>query len=358
MTCRQGGRAWLLIGFCFVLVLASGPSSAEAQNGENEQQEKPEKKEADTAKMAARKSATFTPHLKSGKLGVHPDVGEGEKRVWPHKLPFLGQKVTDLGFDLPIPYGVALVGVWMKQDVSLSDLRVKLSNSPAPAVQVPFVTIGTSNAETLTAEGKFDFWLFPFLNVFAFAGHIDGEAFVPITVPGEDTLKAVAPPIGALCDNPPGSPLRPDLCDQDFVILDNSKYQGTNLGVGATLAGGFGKWFVAIPLSYAASDLSNTTDFVRAFEGSLRFGFHAPYREDGMFAVYLGATYLDTEQDITGTVSGGGISIDYTIHQKALEPWNYLAGFNWTITPKWWLQAEVGFGGTRQNVIASMTYRF
>jgi hypothetical protein len=314
--------------------------------------------EDDTTQKAAAKSSTHAPHLKSGKLGEHPDAVDGERRIWPHKLPIFGQKVTDLGFDLPNPYGVAALVVLLEQDVSLSDLRVKLSDDSGEPVEVPFVTIGTSDVKTVTAEAKFDFWLFPFLNVFAFVGHIDGEAFVPIIVPGEATLKALLPEIGARCDDPPGTPLRPELCDQDVIILDNTSYQGTNVGVGLTLAAGFGRWFVALPVSYSESNLSNTNDFVHAFQGSARFGFHVPYRKSGAFALYLGTTYLDTQQDITGTVSFDSLSIDYTIHQEAAEPWNYLAGFNWTITPKWWFQAEFGFGGTRKNLITSVNYRW
>jgi hypothetical protein len=330
---------------------AAGTSS---EGGDTSEQEK---QEDETTQKVAAKSSTHTPHLKSGKLGEHPDAVDGERRVWPHKLPIFGQKVTDLGFDLPNPYGVAALVVLLEQDVSLSDLRVKLSDGSGEPQQVPFVGIGTSDVKTFTAEAKFDFWLFPFMNLFAFVGHIDGEAFVPVVVPGEATLKAVAPALGARCDGPPG-PLRPDLCDQDFIILDNTNYQGTNLGVGLTLAAGFSRWFVAVPLSYTESNLSNTNDFVHAFQGSARFGFHVPYRDNGAFTAYLGTTYLDTEQDITGTVPFDAFSIDYTIHQEAAGPWNYLAGLNWTITPKWWFQAEFGFGGTRKNLITSVTYRW
>ena len=266
--------------------------------------------------------------------------------------------MTDLGFDLPNLYGVALLTVLLEQDVSLWDLRVKITDGPDAPQEVPFVEIATSDVRTFTAEGKFDFWLLPFLNVFAFMGHIDGEAFVPVAIPGEAMLKALLPNEGARCDDPPGTPLRPELCDQAFIILDNTDYSGTNVGGGLVLAAGFGRWFVALPFSYSESNLSNTTDFVHAFQGSFRFGFHAPYKKTGMFSVYLGTTYLDTEQDITGTVPLESISFDYTIHQEAAEPWNYLAGFNWTITPKWWFQAEFGFGGTRKNLITSVNYRW
>ena len=69
-------------------------------------------------------------------------------------------------------------------------------------------------------------------------GRVDGTALVPIIIPGEATLKALLPNLGALCDNPAGFPGRPEGCDEVIVILDNSNYTGTNYGLGITLAAG------------------------------------------------------------------------------------------------------------------------
>ena len=347
---------FVVLSGCLAPIQAQEQPQADApETGQTSDQDQ---QDDDATEQPATKSRTHMPHLQSGKLGEHPDAVEGQRRVWPHKLPIMGQKVTDLGFDLPNPYGVSLIAALLEQDVALSDMRVKLSEDPRDPTAVPFVEIGTSDVKTVTAQAKFDFWLLPFLNVFAFVGHIDGEAFIPVIIPGDETLKAITPTIGALCDLPPGTPLRPDLCDEDIIILDDTTYEGTNVGVGMVLGGGFGRWFVAVPVSYAESHLSNANDFIHAFQASARFGFHVPYRKDGMFALYLGTTYLDSEQDVSGTVTVDGLNIDYTIHQEAAEPWNYLAGFNWTITPKWWFQAEVGFGGKRRNLITSITYRW
>ena len=36
-------------------------------------------------------------------------------RTWDHKLPFFGQKVIDLGYDLPLPYGIGVTLVNIDQ---------------------------------------------------------------------------------------------------------------------------------------------------------------------------------------------------------------------------------------------------
>ena len=53
--------------------------------------------------------STLYPTLENRELG-EPIVNEdGEAQVWGRALPFLGQKVLDLGFELPNPYGVAII---------------------------------------------------------------------------------------------------------------------------------------------------------------------------------------------------------------------------------------------------------
>ena len=59
----------------------------------------------------------------------------------------------------------------------------------------------------------------------------------------------------------------------------------------------------------------------------------------------------------TGNPVIGEIDIQYEITEQGTKPWNYLAGFNWTLTPNWWIQAEYGFSG-RSGLVASVTYRW
>jgi len=93
--------------------------------------------------------------------GDHVQDEHGNDKIWPHKLPFLGQKVISLGYDLPNPYGVAVIGSYVEQSLKISNLRVSTSGTAdGPYVSVnDFVTFGQSEAEALAVEAKFDFWL-------------------------------------------------------------------------------------------------------------------------------------------------------------------------------------------------------
>jgi len=86
----------------------------------------------------------------------------------------------------------------------------------------------------------------------------------------------------------------------------------------------------------------------------------------GTVAVFMGATYLRAEVDITGSVdldtpggpNGDVTTLAFRISQRNKDRWNYLLGFNWDMNTRWSVMAEAGFGGSRENFIGGVTYRF
>lgn len=316
--------------------------------------------QADDVDESSESSAVGFATNETGVTGEHP------KGIWPHKLPFMAQEVLDRGFKLPPPYALSGIFSNTSQELALSNLRVSFGDPKQPKTPVPFVTFEPSFADVDAWDLRVDAWVLPFLNVFLIGGSISSNnALVPIVVPGADALKTLAPDIGARCDDPPGHPLRPEACDKDFVLLDEPQYTGNTMGIGVVLPIGWKNLFAAIPLSYTLTNTSNSKGEIKAFQGSLRLGGHFKPKHTGQIALYVGTTYLDTEQDIfgvfkidTGVPELGEIDINYEIHQSPANKWNYLAGFNWVLTKNWWLQAEVGFGGKRDNYIASLSYRW
>jgi hypothetical protein len=64
-----------------------------------------------------------------------PLTEDGEPVVWDHFLPFFGQEVTDRGFELPNPYGVAFIGYWQKQDLTIKDLTISADGGPVKNIK-------------------------------------------------------------------------------------------------------------------------------------------------------------------------------------------------------------------------------
>ena len=297
--------------------------------------------------------STLYPTLENRELGEPIVNEEGEAQVWGRALPFLGQKVVDLGFELPNPYGVAIIPAWIRQDLILDNLFISVDGGPTQ--EIDFVDFGTPEVRTTTAQLKFDAWILPFLNLYATVGKLDGEATVPLTIQGSDLFA----PICAITPNAP-------VCSETYSAVAEPDYHGENISLGMTLAMGWKEYFVAIPITYAWSEVNIIDTTVTALNISPRFGVTGKIGENGMIAAFVGATYLDAEIVIAGQVSfdtpegpeGDQTTIDYSIRQRNKDKWNYLLGFNWDINKNWSISAESGFGGSRDNMIAVATFRF
>jgi len=301
------------------------------------------------------------PSLEERKLG-EPYTEEGEQVIYGRALPFLAQKVLDLGFELPRPYGVQLLGYWQEQDLVLS--RLSISVDGGPLRDIDFVNFGTPSVENSAVQVKLDAWLLPFMNVYATLGKFSGDANIPLAVEGRDLLDFLG--LGKLCT---GGVLEPELCRRTLSAVAKPNYDGQNIVLGANLAMGWRDYFVTLPISYAWTEVDILNETVTALNITPRFGYLKNLAGDASLAMYLGATWLKAEVDISGTVTfdtrGSGVAslgdqtaIDFVIRQKNKDRWNYLAGFNWDISKIWSVQAEVGFGGSRNNLIGSLTYRW
>jgi hypothetical protein len=282
-------------------------------------------------------------------------------REWDRALPFLAQKVIDLGYDLPKPYGVSVIPVTMRQDMNLNNLGFSLTGGPLQAIDI--VDFDGTSVDSNTLQVKIDAWLFPFMNVFASVGILDGGANVPVVVQGVDLMNYLG--LGAQCD---GGVLEPNMCQRTLAAEFKPEYKGESYTVGFTLATGWKNMFVAVPASHTWTNLDDGKE-AEAFNVSPRIGVTSDVGNWGVMSTYIGATYLDSTNTVTGAFTfdtpdsgvpqiGDTVTIDYEVDQSNKDKWNYLIGFNWNISKTWSAMAEAGFGGSRSNFISSFNYRF
>ena len=297
--------------------------------------------------------STNYPTLEDRQLGEANVDDDGEVRVWEHRLPFFAQEVLDLGFELPNPYGVAVIPVWIRQELILENLAISFDGGPF--TEIESVEFNSPEAENTTLQLKLDAWVFPFMNVFATAGKLNGEATIPLSVSTDDLFPS-------LCSTPPFLPI----CGQTVSAVATPAYNGENFTLGINLAMGWQEFFVTLPMTYTWSEINISDSTIEALNITPRIGVTGTVGDKGMIAAFIGATYLVAEVDLTGRVSldtpggpsGDVTTIDYRVSQRNKDKWNYLVGFNWDIDKNWSVTAEAGFGGTRNNVIAGFTYRF
>lgn len=308
---------------------------------------------APVAKREQIESTAVYPTLEERKLGEPHLDDHGKPLVWSRPLPFLAQRVVDLGFDLPNPFGVAIIPTWIRQDLVLDDLAIAIDGGALK--DIDFVDFGTPRAENYGAQLKLDAWVLPFMNVYVTLGGMDGEGKVPLSIKGADlfpNLCAVAP------ENP--------RCKQTFSATVKPEYDGKNVSVGTVLAVGWERYFFTLPITYAWTDVDIVDNTVTALNVSPRIGFTYDTSGEGVFAVFVGATYLDADVELEGDVAiptpggagPGSVNVGFKISQRNRDQWNQLVGFNWELDKCWSVGAEVGFGGSRENLIAALTYRF
>jgi hypothetical protein len=282
--------------------------------------------------------------------------GDDAPRTWEHKLPFLAQKVIDLGYDLPLPYGIGLTYVKVDQDMLLDNLEVGINGAEKEPFE--FVAFENASAENDSVQLKLDAWLFPFMNVFALLGKIDGQAPMDVILDGNGMLDQLE----INCSGPPpNNPLCNLLQDETFTLPIKAPFSGKTYGVGTVLAGGWENWFVTLPFSFTYADMDTTNTDGIAITFTPRFGRVLNLGNKGNLALYAGGNFLKAEFTVTGTVSTpeGNLVIDYTIEQSNKDRWNLLLGYNWDFNKRWsWFLEYDGFIGSREAFITSVTRRF
>jgi hypothetical protein len=233
-----------------------------------------------------------------------------------------GAGIPGEGHQLPMRWGLGLTLYHQNQPYDIVSL------------QIPLAGLDISAAEGLEIESntdsyhlKFDYWLFPFLNVFLLGGHIEGDTTV------------------MLSDVDLGLP----------ITLNNIRidYSGFMYGGGATLAVGGKGWFASLTYELTETDLDVASSSVSAWVVTPRFGLTF----DGA-AVWIGAMYQNAEETHQGVWEMPYLgAVPYSAVLEQSEPWNYQIGMIAGLSEHWNLTIEGGLG-SRKAVLAALEYRF
>ena len=277
----------------------------------------------------------------------------GEQQIWDHALPFYAQQVIDKGFDLPFPYGVTILYYAQRQKLDLHELSIGVNGGSKTNIDKQ-ISLNETYATNRTVQAKVDAWIFPFLNIYAVAGGIDGTAETELSLNfGEGE--------GDICE--PGWTGKPSLAcsllNGRTIPINDIKYSGFSFGVGMVLAAGWEQWFVAIPMTYNWSWIDILSTTVGTINISPRTGYSFRLGEYGNIYPFIGGTYLDVDLTVEGSIAiDGKNELDYSLRQENSDKWNALTGFNLDFSKYWSWNLEAGFWGSRTNVITGITFRY
>ena len=236
------------------------------------------------------------------------------------RLPFLGHLASDRGIELPLPFGAGLTGYYIERAIAVSELRVGRGGA-APSPVPDFVQLATRSRVT-NLNVKLDVWLLPFVNVYAIAGYVWNESETTFDL----TLPALAPG-GA---------------SRGRRLTLPTSLEGTVGGLGTTLAGGYGPFFLALDVNAARADLGFDVRF-KAVVASLRVGWNG--RLGGRAArAWANATHWDTFATAKGSVEDpdDGSPLFFEVDQGPAHPWTYGLGMQYSA--RRWLDLAVDAG--------------
>ncbi|GEM79307.1 lipoprotein [Vibrio superstes NBRC 103154] len=292
----------------------------------------------------------------NAKFANHESVGDESNPKWDRPLPFFAQDVVDQGFSLPLPFGISILYAETKQDMTISNLEAGFSGINNGATQpVEFISFDNNYSHSQTPQLKLDAWIFPFMNVFATVGKVNGMAHVEFESDGSL--------VGGLdmCQRPEA--LRPEICNTDgWKHALDVDLDGWNYTIGATFAAGWQDYFLAIPVSVSYVDMKNARAEELVISVSPRIGKQIPLKDTSSVDVYVGVSYLDSNLTIYGEHYGGlpdDKHINYKIEQENIDKWMGLVGASYNFNRSWAIQAEYGQNGSdKRQFVSSLTHRF
>lgn len=282
-------------------------------------------------------------------LGADKTPDKSKETVEPitRKLPFWGQKIREMGFELPLPFGTGANFIYMDQEIEIRNLKVDIRGTN---IDVSGVTFSNASAHDAAATARLDLWLLPFANIYGIFGYINGEAELDVNLP---SLIVDMPIIGPTPITDPKS------------IKFNIDYNGTTFGGGLTLAGGYKDFFGSLDVNYTQSNIDVVDGEIKTLTVSPRIGVLVdPAAIKGSLALWVGAMYMDYKQTVTDDINLNeldsrlpSVEIDFEIDVKNEEHWNLLFGGLWEITKRWQVMAEGGVGNRRQVILGAF-FRF
>ena len=276
-----------------------------------------------------------------------PDTNKETVEPITRKLPFWGEKVRAMGYNLPLPFGAGANFIYMEQGIDIRNLKVDIGGRN---IDIGGVSFSNARARDVAATARLDLWLLPFANVYGIFGYIDGETELDVNLP---SLIVDLPIIGP---TPITDPKR---------IKFNIDYNGTTFGGGVTLAGGYKDFFGSLDVNYTQTNINLVDGEIKTLTVSPRIGVLVdPAALKGSLALWVGAMYMDYKQTVTDDINLNefdsrlpSVEIDFEIDVKNEEHWNFLFGGQWEITPRWQVMAEGGIGNRRQVILGAF-FRF
>src|SRR6478735_2643605 len=348
-----------------------------------------------TNKEVGQKNAVFIDSLK--------------KSEYPYSLPILGKKAVKAGYNLPYSAGVSAQYFWQQSDLIIDNLSVGFNNGPMYNLD-EIVRFNKARATASATTIRPDIWLFPFLNIYGILGRAKASTEVGfgVWVPDStNTPKQIASATSLVEFNTStyGIGFTPTIgVGGGFLALDmnvawtdvpqlskpaRSFIFGPRLGKNFKLKkpeSGIAFWAGAFRVqissgtdgSLALSEVLPPGELgTKVDEGIAKVG-NAQQQVDAWWAsltppqqqnpvneakynaanraLATAGEILAAADNAISTITTS--TVQYSMDKRPKDPWNFIIGSQYQLNKHWMLRGEVGFLGSRSQIIAGVQYRF
>jgi hypothetical protein len=327
---------------------------------------------------------------------------------YPYLLPIWGKRVAQKGYKLPKSAGFSAQYLWQKSDIVIDNLQFGFNNGPMYNAD-ELIRFDKAQTNTNGVNIRPDFWLFPFLNVYAiFAQSKTSTAInAGLWIPDSTDWKKV------------------------LTIDTKANFKATTFGFGLTPTIGIGGFFFALDMNFSWSDIAELDKPAFAAVIGPRLGKNFSFKKpESSLAIWAGGFRVKLNSGTSGSLStadlfptaewgkkidtaytkvaesqkkvdtwwsgltsaeqknpvnvakyetantalakAGGIldkasqtvsnagnsTVQYSLDKRPKEMWNFIIGTQYQINRSWMIRAEYGFLGARSQFIGGLQYRF
>ena len=332
-----------------------------------------------------------------------------KKSEYPYSLPILGAKATKAGYNLPYSAGMSINYFWQVSDILIDNLNVGFNNGPMYNLD-EIVRFNKARATASALTVRPDIWLFPFLNIYGIFGKAQASTEVGfgVWVPDStDTPKEITSASTLIEFNTStyGIGFTPTIgVGGGFLALDmnvswtdvpqlskpaRSFIFGPRLGKNfkmkkpeqtiAVWVGGFRVQLssgtdgsinlsevlppgeLGTKVDQAIAKVGNAQQQVDAWWTSLTPPQQqnpvneAKYNTANRALARAGEILASADNAISTITTS---SVQYSMDKRPKDPWNFIIGSQFQLNKHWMLRGEVGFLGSRTQIITGLQYRF
>jgi hypothetical protein len=327
---------------------------------------------------------------------------------YPYLLPIWGEKVAQKGYKLPKSAGLSVQYIWQRSDIIINNLQVGFNNGPKYNLD-EIIRFDKAQTNTNGINARPDFWLFPFLNVYALLAKSNTSTAINagVYIPDSTSWKKI------------------------LTIDTKAEFEATTFGFGVTPTIGVGGFFLAIDMNFSWSDIAELDKPAFAFVFGPRIGKNIPFKKpERSLALWAGGFRVTLNSGTSGNLSAselfptaewgkkldtgylkvaqsqekvdawwnglsqtgqnnpvniakyeransalarfgglldqasqvvngaGNATVQYSLDKKPKDMWNFIIGGQFQINRSWMIRAEYGFLSARQQFIGGLQYRF